>query len=129
MSALENRKYVMQCEYDFAKDGGAIGDITLRGDRLPAGAIVTGGVVHVQTAVTSAGSATVALELVGTADVLAATAKASLTLNALISPVPDGPTAGDWIRTTAATQLVATVAVAALTAGKIVVCLEYFITT
>lgn len=126
MSALENRKYVMQCEYDFAKDGGAVGDITLRGGRLPAGAVVVSGIVDVQTSVTSGGAATVALKLVAAEDVLAATAKASLAAGQVtVVPVNTGATA---VKTTAPTQLVATVAVAALTAGKMVVCLDYYLT-
>lgn len=125
---LENAKKVKYWEYDFSKEGGAVGDITLRGGYLPAGAIVTSGVVHVQTAVTSGGAATVALKLASAGDVLAATAKGSLTANALIDTVPDG-TAANMIRLTANAQLTATVAVAALTAGKIVVALEYVVTT
>ena len=114
-------------EYDFAKEGGAVGAITCRGHKLPAGAIVRGGCVDVITAVTSAGSATVALHLVGAADVLTATAKADLSLAALIVVVPVFQTAATWIRTVATTELVATVAVAALTAGKIQITLDYTI--
>lgn len=112
-------------EYDFAKHGGAVGDIALAA-QIPSGAIVTRGMVHVVTAVTSGGSATVALKLVGTADVLAATAKASLTAGALLDTVPVG-TAATAIKTTANTGLTVTVAVAALTAGKIRVHLEYYL--
>jgi hypothetical protein len=54
-------------EYDFATDGGAVGSITLRsaggaslGAGVPAGSVITGGYVEVDTALTSGGSATVA---------------------------------------------------------------------
>lgn len=125
--SLENRKYVMQVEYDFAKEGGAVGDIDLlRGHRLPAGAVVTSGVIDIQTAFTSGGSATVALKLKTAADVLAATAVGSMGAG-LKDTVPDG-TAAKMIKTTAAANLVMTVAVAALTAGKAVICLEYYLT-
>ena len=122
---LEPVKRVAYFEYDFARDGGAVGDIALRGDTIPAGAIVRNGVVHVITAVTSGGAATVALKLQTAGDVLAATAKASLSLAAVLDVVPVD-TAATSILTTSALQVVATVATAALTAGKIVVALEYF---
>ena len=125
---LENAKKVAYFEYDFSKDGGAVGDITLRGSALPIGAIVNMGLIHVQTAVTSGGSATLALKLINAEDVVAATAKASLTLNALLDTVPDGTAATSVRIVTAGTKLVATVAVAALTAGKLIVPLEYYIT-
>lgn len=123
-SALAPTKHVMSWEYDYAKHGGAVGDIALT-PKLPIGAIVTSGMIHVPTAVTSDGSATVALKLKTSEDVLAATAKASLTLNALLDPVPVH-TAATAVRTTALTGLTVTVAVAALTAGKIRVHLEYY---
>jgi len=123
---IEPVKRVAYFEYDFAKDGGAIGDIELRGDALPEGAIVVDGLVHVKTACTSGGSATVALKLLSAADVMAATAVASLSLNAIIATKPVGTAASAILNTTAGIGLTATVAVAALTAGKIVVALEYF---
>ena len=102
---LEPAKRVAYFEYNFDRDGGAVGDIDMRGDALPEGAIVTSGMVHVVAAVTSDGAATVALKLLGAGDILAATAKASLTANALIDTVPVGT--------------------AALKTGKIVCALEY----
>ncbi len=122
---LEPAKRVAYFEYDFAKDGGAVGDIALRGDRLPNDAVITSGMIHVNTAVTSGGLATVALSVLAAEDVLAATAKASLTLNALLDTVPVG-TAATAIRTTSAgLGVTMSIAVAALTAGKITVALEY----
>lgn len=125
---LENAKKVAYAEYDFAKEGGAIGDITLRGANIPNGAIVTSGVIHVLTALTSGGSATIAIRVNGTADMRAATAVATYSLNALLDTVPDGA-ATNMVRLTANRDIVATVAVAALTAGKMVVALEYVMTT
>lgn len=122
---LEPAKRVAYFEYNFDRDGGAVGDIDMRGDALPEGAIVTSGMVHVVAAVTSDGAATVALKLLGAGDILAATAKASLTANALIDTVPAG-TAATAIRvTTAGAKLKATVGTAALKTGKIVCALEY----
>ena len=128
LQGLENAKKVKYFEYDFSKEAGAVGDITLRGGYLPEGAIVLDGKVHVQTALTSGGAATVALKLQSAADVLAATAIASLSLNAILDTVPDG-TAANAVRLTAKRQLVATVATETLTAGKFVVAVEYIVTT
>lgn len=123
---LEPAKRVAYFEYDFSRDGGAVGDIDLRGDGIPEGAIVTDGKIHVQTAVTSGGLATVALKLLSAEDVLAATAKATLSANAILDVVPVRTAATSIRNTTAGAKVVATVAVEALTAGKFVVALEYY---
>lgn len=108
--------------YSFAADGGAIGAITPKSTAtLPANAIILGGIINVTTAVTSLGSATVAIgTTAGSAanSLLAATAKATLSLNALLDPVPIY-TAATAVKLTAAGSLNITVAVAALTAGVI----------
>ena len=44
--------------YDFALDGGAVGDITLRGEQLPINAIVVDALLEVDTVLTSAGAPT-----------------------------------------------------------------------
>lgn len=126
MSGIEPKVPYVQCEYDFAKDGGAVGAITMRGGGLPIGAIVTGGTVLVPKAVTSAGSATVALHLESAGDVLAATGKASLTIGTTIPVVPVNSTATN-ITTTAAAPVTLTIAGAAVTAGAVKVKLEYWL--
>ncbi len=126
MGGLENRKYVAYFGYDFAKDGGALGDITLRGGSLPSGAVVNNSVVDVQTALTSGGAATVAMKLKDAADVKAAAVLTSYTAG-VKAGVPNG-VATNAIKTTASGGVVMSIAVAALTAGKMVVALEYFIT-
>ncbi|NET97612.1 hypothetical protein, partial [Okeania sp. SIO1H2] len=65
--------------YDFAIHGGAISTITLDTATIPDNAIITGAYVDVLTDPTSGGSATIALGLNTTTDVLAATAIASVT--------------------------------------------------
>lgn len=111
--------------YEFALDGGAVGDIVLRGDSLPSGAIITDALIHVDTALTSGGAATVAIKTEGAADINAADA---------ISGAPwstTGAKRGDFtattapIKTTAARNITATVATAALTAGKFSVLVFY----
>jgi len=121
---LEPGKRVFYYEYDFAKDGGAAGDITLRGPGMPEGFIVTDGKIHVKTAITSGGAATGALKLVSAEDVLDATGKADFSLNAILDVVPVRTAATAVRITTAGTKPVLTVAVAALTAGKFILALE-----
>lgn len=111
--------------YDFAVDGGAVGDITLRGDTIPSGAVILDAYIKVTTALTSGGSATVAIKTEGAADINAADA---------ISGAPwstTGTKRGDFtattapITTTAARSIKATVGTAALTAGVFTVVVEY----
>jgi hypothetical protein len=114
--------------FDFAKHGGAVATILVGPKLIPPETIITSGMIRVVTACTSGGSATVALHLSSSEDILGATAVASLTLDALLDSVPVG-TAATSILCTAATQLSVVVAVAALTAGKIAVSLFGFRST
>jgi len=124
-SPLENNCRVASYQYDFTKHGGAIGAIEVLGDGIPKGAVILDGIVHVNVAATSEGSATVAVMAVGAGDILGATAVASLTLAALLDTVPVG-TAATAIKLTASiNKLTFTVAVAALLTGKITVSLRY----
>jgi len=112
--------------YDFAKDGGAVGNVNLRGPALPSGAIVTDALVHVDTPLGSGGGATVAVGVESTTDVQAAAA---------VSGAPwssGGPKRGSAltasatpVKTTARRQPRLTVASAALNAGKLRVRLTY----
>lgn len=113
----------VKATYDFAELGGAVGDITLS-LKLPAGALVYNGLVNVLTNPTSGGSATVALKIEGSADLLAATAISSVT--GQIDLVPDG-TAANVVALTEERSLTVTVATAALTAGKMDIYLQYFL--
>jgi hypothetical protein len=125
-SGIEPKKQVAKFVYDVEKHGGAIGAIAVQGNGLPSDAIIVGGMIHVETALTSDGAATVAIGAVDTSDILAATDVASLTLNALLDTVPDG-TAANAIRLTDAINAITfTVGTADLTAGKISVAVEYF---
>tara|TARA_Y100001963_G_scaffold148235_1_gene225779 strand:- start:697 stop:1212 length:516 start_codon:yes stop_codon:yes gene_type:complete len=112
-----------KAEYDFAVDGGVAGDISL-GVKIPDNAIVVGGFIEGITSVTSSGSATVAVKLQSAADVAGATGKAALTGTAVVpcSAVLSAP-----FKLTAERTVTITVAVAALTAGKFNVWIEYFV--
>lgn len=111
--------------YDFAVDGGAVGDIVLRGGTLPPGAVIVDALIRVETALTSGGAATVAIKTEGAADVNAAD---------VISGAPwstAGAKRGDLtattapVTTTAKRTPTATVGVAALTAGKFTLVIWY----
>lgn len=111
-------------EYDFSKQGGAVGSFNLKDKdgvdvKIPANALILNAFAVVRTAATSGGSATIALKAESAGDLLAATAVASFSAAAKIQGVPDFGTLGDSVLTTAERTLQATVAVAALTAGKI----------
>lgn len=112
--------------YDFASDGGAIGSITLNDENgvaqsIPAGAIITNAYISVETAVTSDGSATVAFGIVGNTDAFkAATAKGTLAGDYVVQGANDLP-----LTDAVPTPVVATIAVAALTAGKFRIFVEY----
>lgn len=112
--------------YDFATDGGAVGAITLRGDKLPSGAVILSSVIKVDTAVTSGGAATVSIGTQAATDVRAAatlaTAPALGSTGALNGAVTRATAP---VVCTADRDVVATVAVAALTAGRFSVLIEY----
>jgi hypothetical protein len=119
-------------EYDFAVDGGAVGQITLRGSGalgagVPNGAVITGGYVEVDTALTSGGAATAGVDLEATSDIVNGTvisgAPWSSTGRKSIIPAGTGATS---VKTTAASRsLKLTIGVAALTAGKFRVVVFY----
>lgn len=116
--------------YDFAVSGGAVSDINLKdvdGNdlKLPAGALIMNVAIYVNTAVTSAGSATIDLNAEAANDCAVAIAKASLTLGATVLGIPDFATVADYVRTTAERTLSISINTAALTAGKLTVLFMY----
>lgn len=111
--------------YDFAADGGAVGDIALRGDAIPSGAIIIDSLIKVETVLTSGGAATVAIKAEGAADINAADAISGAPWSTTGAKRGDLTATSAPITTTARRTLTATVAVAALTAGKFVVMVAY----
>lgn len=83
---------------------------------IPDNAIVIGGSIDVITAVTSDGSATVAISLVNAADLLAATGKADL---AIKDQLPLAAVIAQPVKLEEEKAVTITVGAAALTAGKI----------
>lgn len=125
-----SRLKIARGDYNFATDGGAIGNINLMGQTIPAGAVIIGGHVNVQTVCTSGGAATIALAVETAGDLVPNTvAIASWTLG--LKQIKAGTTAGAAlaasasILTTAARDIVMTIATAALTAGRFQVVLLY----
>lgn len=120
-------------EYDFVVDGGAVSTIPLRtpggsalGSEIPAGSVIMGGYIEVDTAVTSGGGATVALNSEGAGDLQAAAAVsgAPWSTTGRKDIVPDA-TGSTTVKTTAKRTLAATIATATLTAGKFRVVVFY----
>lgn len=119
----------IKATYDFSVLGGAVGDISLKtasGEtaQLPAGSFGVRSFVLVETAPTSAGSATIAFKSLSAADIYAATAYGSVT--GLLQGKQDNLVANALIAATA-TDIKITIGTAALTAGKIHVYIEYLL--
>lgn len=119
---------VARAKYDFAIDGGAVSTITPNGTvALPDNAVIVAATINSTTAVTSAGAATVAIGTSAgssTTSIIGATAKASLSADAVLNGVPVFATP---VKLTAAGNVTFTVATAALTAGVIEATLYYFV--
>lgn len=124
---------VAHWKYDFAVDGGVVGEIIpAKTVYLPANAIVIGGIVNVTTALLAAGgAATIAIGThagATTSALMAATNKTSFTLAALMAIVPVW-TAASAFKMSVEGQISITVATNALTAGVMEGFVEYFMPT
>ncbi len=124
-SGIGNRKSAVG-RYSFATDGGAVGDITLRGGGLPAGAVIVDALVITDTVLTSGGAATVAIKVEGAADINAADAIAGAPWSTTGAKRADLTATTAVVTTTVARSIVATVGTAALTAGAFRVVVFYF---
>lgn len=121
----------MQAVYDYSVDGGAVGTIGLKdvfGNKalLPSGALIKKVIIHVEAALTSGGLATISVGSEAAGDLKGATAVASYSLAANLDGIPDGA-AANIVRLTAERQISIAVAVAALTAGKMHVFIDYVV--
>lgn len=116
-------------QYNFAVDGGVAGLITPAVNcTIPANAIIVSETINVTTAPLSLGSATVAVGTSATGGAansfLAATGKASLTLNSLFN---GAVTFASPLKVTVAGPITITIGTANLTAGVIEIWVQYFI--
>jgi hypothetical protein len=119
---------IARARYDFAVEGGAVGQVNLSADQLPAGAVVLGGFVDVITPVTGAG-ASVSVDLEGVGDIMAAAAisGAPWSTAGRKSIIPAG-TGATSVKTTVARNIKATISAAVVTAGVFDVYLRYIVT-
>jgi hypothetical protein len=119
--------------YDFAVDGGAQGTLGLNGQTvIPSGAVIVGGYVHILTALTSGGAATIACQVNAANDILTAVAVATWDLTPVLKNVLPAETTGALtdstkVLTTAARDISIVIATADLTAGKFDVVLFYYL--
>lgn len=111
--------------YDFAQDGGAVGDITLRGDTVPSGSVILDAYINVETSPTTGGSPTIAIKVEGAADIQSAAAHNAAPWSTTGTKRATFTATTAPITTTAARSIVATVATAALTGGKFTVVVEF----
>lgn len=123
-TVLHRTLNVMKCVYSFAVNGGGVGAIALNDDLgnpaiLPPGAIIFESFSNWTTAATSGGSATGAFSIATStsADLLAATGKASLTGILAGTPVNTAATAIALGTNALGYQVYFNIATAALTAG------------
>jgi hypothetical protein len=114
-------------EYDTAVDSKAEGDITLRGDSLPSGALIIDSLVHVKTKMESGGEAKILVTAESAGDIQAAK-KVGEAPWSTATPKRGAITATTTpVVTTAARSIKAKIETAALTAGKFVVVVEYLV--
>lgn len=113
--------------YDFTTDGGGVSTITpILGATLPINAIVVGGVIDTITAPTSGGSATIAIGTSAGSSSTSIKGATAFGFSGLVAVVPLF-TAATMFKMTAAGNITVTIAVAALTAGRLGINLVYFV--
>ncbi len=120
-------------EYDFAKQGGALGTFFLRGPTLPDNAVVSDCWIDVITVPDTGGEGTaaIALGLESTTDIQTSTSYGGAPYSTegladLTGPEPG--TEGGYIKLTATRGLRMTIATARVTAGKFFVTVDYTVT-
>lgn len=113
---FSNEVALVKLTYDFAKDGGAVGNIEL--GKLGAKMLVVGAHVQVETACTSGGSATVTIGA-ATADADAFLTTAHGAVASLTDDAVWAETAGQILVVAKDDTVRLTIGTAALTAGKI----------
>lgn len=122
---------VAHATYSFAVDGGVTGAITpVSTAVLPNKAIIYDAVILASTAVTSTGSATVAVgTTAGSAanSIMAATAKASLGVGVFGQSAPVPQTSSTFVKMSAAGSINITVGTADLTAGILEIFVFYVV--
>lgn len=128
VATLTSALRVAHAKYDFAVHGGAQGTIApVNSDTIPDNAILIGATINSTTAVTSDGSATVAVGTSAgssTTSIKGATGKASYSADAMLNGVPVLATP---VKLTAAGTITFTIGAADLTAGVVEVWVYYVV--
>jgi hypothetical protein len=122
-------KRAFRFDYDFAKDGGAIGTIQLRGtEKLPSTFVIVTAIADVAVLVAGGGGATIAVQAEAANDIRAAAtiATGGFDSTGRKALIPVG-TAATTVKTTVPRNPVLVVAVAALTAGRFSVFIEGYV--
>jgi len=127
---LEFASQIASVIWNHTRDGGAVGTLSL-GTALPANAVITRAWADVQTAATSGGSATFSL-VAGSTTVLAATAfdNANNGINVVGVQTLKNDAVGsgfEALKVAASSELKLVIAGAALTAGKVRLAVEFYI--
>lgn len=125
------RKGLAVAHYDFAADGGAISaGRSLRGDKIPANAVITNTYINVKTAVADGGNISLgrtgSLAAIRAANAVGAGATLLNASNTWVAGVPVDTAATFHVNGTS-DSYVQLVNSAAITAGKFVVYVEYLI--
>ena len=118
---ISNAMKTLAWQYDFAVHGGAVGDIAT-GCRVPNGAVIVNAFATVVTAATSTNStATIAFKANAANDIFTAAAVSGAPFSSTGQKlaIPDLATVADYKTMTAERELTMSIAVEALTAGKI----------
>lgn len=114
---LEGSVDMYMVEYDFARDGGAVGAIACRGPQIPSGFRITSAFLETLTGFAGGESATIAIHVEGANDILSQVVLTNFAAAGVDAGVPVG-TATTSVKTTADRIVYLTVGTAALTAGK-----------
>ncbi len=111
--------------YDFAVDGGAVSTITLRGDAIPANAVVLNA-LYIPTVAPVSAAGSVALQIEAAGDLLATVAVTG-NVDEVNQLIPTLATVTSYVQTTVARAVKLVVSAGALTAGKFYVVLDYVV--
>lgn len=111
--------------YDFATDGGAVGAINLRGDKLPSGAVIVSSYIKVDTGLLPTTTSTISIGIESAADIRTAVAAPTAPTISTTGVKQGVITNAAPAVTTAERHIVATIAAGTFTAGAFSVFVEY----
>lgn len=130
VGVIGNRNFIgrtkwAQAKYDFAVDGGTVGDIIpVQSDTIPSGAFIVDAMLITDTVVTGA-TATLAVKVEGAADIQSAAAISGAPWSTTGARRASFTATTAPVTTTAARQITMTVGTAATTAGVVRVIVAY----